>query len=342
MSSIIIESSPVSISGNCYANAGQSITFTIVSGITSASTIFEWFLNGESVYFGTSYTIYSAAPNDEVYVKVIECSNTIKLKIGNWIEDNIFYYNDIISGSTQTYNIDMNATFSYKILSIVLQCSNNMSDVELRINNIPVVWRYGVTGLTTTTSIDVTSGIIDTDAYSSNTVFPGDDVTLVTSSIGNSILLQGKMRFLRYTPLSPAPLTTTTTSTTTLVPPTTTTTTVFVPPTTTTTTLSCGEFCFLGFYAENDPVHPNGGTVAYVDCLGHTQSETFIFVDAGIISITAHSIISHVGCSPQTCPTTTTTTTVAPPTTTTTLPPVTTTTTTPAPSISTVFIHIPN
>lgn len=341
MSSIIIESSPVAISGNCYASAGQPISFTIVSGITSASTIFEWFLNNVSVYFGTSYTLYSANPNDEVYVKVVECSDTIKLRIGNWVEDNIFYYNDIISGSTQTYDIDMNATFNYKILSIVLQCSDVMSDVELRINNNPVVWRYGVTGLTTTTSIDVSSGIGDTDAYSSNRVFIGDDITLVTTSNGNSMLLQGKIRFLRYVPLSPAPPTTTTTSTTTLVPPTTTTTTIFVPPTTTTTTLSCGEYCFLGFYAENDPIHPNGGTVAYIDCLGYTQSETFIFVDAGIISITAHSIISHIGCSPQTCPTTTTTSTTST-SSTTTLPPVTTTTTTSVPSVSTVFIHIPN
>jgi len=233
MTPIIIQSSLITdISGNCYASAGQSITFTIVSGITSSSTSFEWFLNGISVYFGTSYTLYSASSNDEVYVKVVDCIESIKLRIGDWVEDNTFYYNDIISGSTQTYDIDMNATFNYKILSIFLQCSDVTSDIILKINNVPVVWKYGVHGTITGTTINVSSGIVDIESYSSNIVLIGDDVTLVTSSVSDSVLLQGKFKFLRYIPFSP-----TTTTTTTIIPTTTTTTTSGSPTTTTTTTV---------------------------------------------------------------------------------------------------------
>lgn len=82
---------------------------------------------------------------------------------------------------------------------------------------------------------------------------------------------------------------------------TTTTNSVPVPTTTTTTTIEeCRQFCFKGIYSENDAIHPNGGTVVYIDCLGQKQSEIGIF-GADEVSIYATSIISHVGCSPQIC-----------------------------------------
>lgn len=251
MTPIIIQSSIGSdISGNCYASYGQSITFTIVSGITTSSVYFEWFLNDISVYFGSIYTLYSASPNDQVYVKAVDCVGTSNLRLGNWIEDNDFYFNDVIlPGPPQTYDIDMNASFDYKIHSIVLQCSDVMSYIELRINNNPVVWRYGYTGITNGITIDVTTGIGDTEAYGSNIVRIGDDVTLVSSSIGHSHLLQGKVRFLRYIPLSPTTTTTTTippvTTSTTTIPGTTTTTTTSIPGTTTTTTTVAVQTVFI-------------------------------------------------------------------------------------------------
>lgn len=224
MSSIIIESSPISSNGFCQSNSGQSIIFTIVSGITSSTVYCEWFLNGNSVYFGSSYILLTPNTNDEVYARVVTCSGET-LRIGNWIEDNMFYYNDVPAG-VHTYYIDLKASFNYKILSSVFK-SNNNGLIQMEIDGTPIVW----TG--SGTSINISNSITDTEAISSNYVSIGQKVTLITNGTN---VIRGKVRFIRVRKNNSIYLPTTTTTTTTLPSSTTTSTTTTTTSSTTSTT----------------------------------------------------------------------------------------------------------
>ncbi len=202
MSSIIIESSPISSNGICYSNSGQSIIFNIVSGITSSTVYCEWFLNGKSVYFGSSYILLTPNTNDEVYARVVNCSGET-LRIGNWIEDNIFYFNDVPSG-VHTYYIDLKASFNYKILSSVFKSSNN-GVVQIQIDGTPIIWSGSGN------TINISNSIIDTEAIGSNYVTIGQKVTLITNGTN---VISGKIRFIRVMKNDRVPLPSTTTTTT--------------------------------------------------------------------------------------------------------------------------------
>lgn len=102
---------------------------------------------------------------------------------------------------------------------------------------------------------------------------------------------------------------TSSTTTTSTSSSTTTSTTSSSTTTTSTTGIPCLEFCFEGLYAEGDPVHPEGGAIVYINCEGVEDTEPSIFIESGIVTILAQSIISNVGCASVICPTTTTTTT---------------------------------
>jgi len=76
MSIIVIESNPISSGDTCYVQTGQTVNFSIVSGITGASNIsFEWYLNGTLVSIENEFNLISPSNNDAVYVKVINCSS---------------------------------------------------------------------------------------------------------------------------------------------------------------------------------------------------------------------------------------------------------------------------
>jgi len=66
--------------------------------------------------------------------------------------------------------------------------------------------------------------------------------------------------------------------------------------TTTTTTgeFSCIEFCVEGIYEEGDGVHPDGGTINYIDCQGNSAVLTEIF-NGTVTHFMARSIVNHIG-----------------------------------------------
>lgn len=84
---IVIESSPVSISGTSYVYSGSTVTLTIVSGVSNGLAVsFEWFVNDELVNIGQSYT-YTPSMNDEIYVSVINCASSLEREY-SWVVKN--------------------------------------------------------------------------------------------------------------------------------------------------------------------------------------------------------------------------------------------------------------
>jgi hypothetical protein len=327
---IRIESFPISSGGYCNVNSGQTVTFSIISGITSGILVtYEWYLirNLETTLVGISsgLTLTSLETDDQIYVKVINCNgssgisgtsgtsgssgtsnngtsgtsgtsglinltgttdNQIIIWSGNtweisnklvipgsftfdpsrgvmvyetiedghyeiaifgdsyglsgvtngdhlvynngyWVNSAItcnyeniyFYYNDIISGTSQKYYIDLLSSFDYKIVSIILQ-SDKPINVDVKIDNMPILWSGN------TTTINISSGITETISNNYNYVPIGKSVTLNTVDNDNGTkIIQGKIKYLRSTCV-------TTTTTTTLPPPTTTTTTTLYITTT--------------------------------------------------------------------------------------------------------------
>jgi hypothetical protein len=282
-SPIRIESSPISISDVCHSISGQSILFTVISGITSSSVSCEWFLNGNSVYVGSSYILLSPHTNDEVYARVINCSGSTGLKIGDWIEDIMFYYNDVPAG-VKTYYIDLKASFNYKILSIVLK-SDNVSTTQITIDDVPIVWTNSGT------SINITNTISDTEAIRSNNVSIGQKVKLLTNGTN---VIRGKVRFRRIMANSLSPSLTTTSTTTTSTTSTTSTSTSTTSTTTTTpspilasvaivnnsTDMSVGNVIVGGGSLSSAvyPVNPGGGsTIGYTPNIGSFVNVSVIF-----------------------------------------------------------------
>jgi hypothetical protein len=111
------------------------------------------------------------------------------LAIGDWIDDIAFDFNDVSGGTSQTWYLDVKASFTYNILSAVLQSDSTMDNVAIKING------SAISGLE---AIDVTTGISDTSAASGNAVASGDSVTLVSSGTdGDPTLIRGKIRTRR-------------------------------------------------------------------------------------------------------------------------------------------------
>jgi len=108
-----------------------------------------------------------------------------------------FYYNDIISGTTQSYYIDLLSNYDYIINSIVLQSDKDINNVEILINDTNIIW----SGATTT--INVTSGITEYFADNNNFVYNSDSVILKTSGSDlGATLIQGKIKYYRYKSIS--------------------------------------------------------------------------------------------------------------------------------------------
>jgi len=147
-----------------------------------------------------------------------------------------------------------------------------------------------VDGFTTPFETDVDKTSL-TSGYSSVLV---PDYTTV-------IKVQSKGNCIDYLNINVQESTTTTTSTSS------TTTTSTSLTTTTTTTLAYTTYCYTGVYTEPDPVHPNGGSVNYIDNFGNEYTIQYIWTD-DYVQIQASSIIKVTGAGVIPCTTTTTTT----------------------------------
>ena len=76
--------------------------------------------------------------------------------------------------------------------------------------------------------------------------------------------------------------------------PSTTTTSSTSNTTTTTTTLQTLGFCYNGVYQQDDPTHPNGGTIKYIDSTGTTITISNIWAN-DTVTFNASSIVSTNG-----------------------------------------------
>lgn len=191
MSLIKIESSPISIVDTCYVTSGSSVTFSIISGITSdVHVTYEWYLVRSGltslVSISSGYTLTNPETDDEVYLNVINCVAS------GGIIDVPFYFNDVTPGVPQIYYLDLSASFDYIIMEVVLWCNNNIYDAEIQIDGSPIIW----SDLSTT--IDISSVIDITKTNTANSVGTGGIVTLVTSSGSDTAtVVQGKLRILK-------------------------------------------------------------------------------------------------------------------------------------------------
>lgn len=248
MSIITIDSYPNSTSGVCYVATGNTVSFTIISGITDGIIVtYEWHLIRNYidilVGIGSGYTLSDPQLNDEIYVKVINCTGTsgtsgssgtsgtsgtngssgtsgisginhlselldvnvsgISLQDGQilvydngyWVNsgftsnyciiDDVYFYFYLFTN--QEYYIDLKASYDYIILSANLYSTQNISNIKILINDVPITW----TGYTTL--INFTSGITETLAYASNYVTTGDIVSL-SGITETSNIIQGKLK----------------------------------------------------------------------------------------------------------------------------------------------------
>lgn len=105
------------------------------------------------------------------------------------IEDIAFDFNDV-SGSLQTYYLDVKASFRYKILTCTLESDGSLTGVSIKINGISVT---GQSGLTISNKATYTATAL-------NTVEINDVVTLVITIYSGSTvpsLIRGKLKTLR-------------------------------------------------------------------------------------------------------------------------------------------------
>lgn len=193
MSLIKIESSPISIVDTCYVTSGSSVMFSVISGITSdVHVTYEWYLVRSGltslVSISSGYTLQNPETDDEVYLNVINCVAS------GGIIDVPFYFNDVTPGVSQSYFLDLSASFDYIIMQVVLNCNGIMNDIEIEINGISnVIW----SDLSTT--IDIGVPIKTVDANSVNIVPMYSFVKLNTGGTlsDTATVVQGKLRILK-------------------------------------------------------------------------------------------------------------------------------------------------
>lgn len=111
------------------------------------------------------------------------------LQIGDWTEDISFEFRDIDPGVSQTYILDVKASFDYTIVSVVLQSDEILNNIAININTTPVEGME---------AIDILAAVVETSSTGDNLVSAGDQVTLVTSITDcNTTLLRGKLKIVR-------------------------------------------------------------------------------------------------------------------------------------------------
>ena len=106
------------------------------------------------------------------------------------IEDILFEFRDIEAGTPQEYILDISASFTYDVVSLVLQSDATLQGIYVDIDGIDI------TGLD---SVTATTSIVETAATGSNSVMAGSKLTITTTSsfTGTPTLLRGKIKYRR-------------------------------------------------------------------------------------------------------------------------------------------------
>jgi hypothetical protein len=108
----VIESSPQSVLGVCKINTGENASFYII-GEDSVSNLYEWYLDGNLVSLGVTYTLVNPAPGTyNVYVIVKGYSGDYWLG-GNFYGGN-FYGN--FAGGTFHYGNLNNVEYTNRMI----------------------------------------------------------------------------------------------------------------------------------------------------------------------------------------------------------------------------------
>ena len=177
MSQIInIESNPISSSGICYVGSGSTVTFYVNSGITSGTSVsYQWYRNDVLVSIGAEYTLLSPEQGDEIHVKIVNCGCSCGPEDVDFITTTGFYY------------IDVQASTSYQIQSIIFQSFTTESNITVSINGTDIVWTGGITEL------DISPGITEFKSLSNNFVYEGDFVTIFSDGD-----LRAKLKIRRF------------------------------------------------------------------------------------------------------------------------------------------------
>lgn len=105
------------------------------------------------------------------------------------IEDIAFDFNDV-SGSLQTYYLDVLASFRYKILNCTLESDGSLTGISIKKNDVDIT---GLSGLTISTKVTNTATAL-------NIVEIGDVIKLVITSFSGSTvpsLIRGKLKTQR-------------------------------------------------------------------------------------------------------------------------------------------------
>jgi len=111
------------------------------------------------------------------------------LNIGDWIEDIAFDFNDVEEGISQTWVLDVKASFEYNIISAVLESDSTMDDLAIKIDGIDIA------GMS---AIDVIASATETLSISGNSVSIDSRVTMISSGTdGNPTLIRGKLKIQR-------------------------------------------------------------------------------------------------------------------------------------------------
>jgi hypothetical protein len=110
----------------------------------------------------------------------------------SWVDDIAFDYPDITMGISQTYILDIKASYQYVINSAILETDDGtLTGVAIKIDGT------NVTGLS---SVTVDTGADETSASAANSVEKDSKVTLVTSVnyTGSPTVLRGKLKITRF------------------------------------------------------------------------------------------------------------------------------------------------
>lgn len=123
-------------------------------------------------------------------------ANTITFNVANptisfagMPDDIAFEFADIIEDSTQTYTLDISATFEYVINTAVLETDTGTLSVAITING---------TNVTNLSAVTANSSAASTNATAKDTVSSGQRVRLISSgSTGEPTVLRGKLKITR-------------------------------------------------------------------------------------------------------------------------------------------------
>lgn len=106
-------------------------------------------------------------------------------------DDINFEFADIVYGISQTYTLDIKASYGYTITSASLEVdTGTLTGIAVKINS---------TAVTSLSSITADTGVDETNATGTNTVVAGDRIYIITSTgyTGAPTVLRGKLKITR-------------------------------------------------------------------------------------------------------------------------------------------------